>query len=184
MGPTNVALVKLFRADQDLRAAQENYESAARSVRALERKVKEHTAKLTTLQQALREQQAKAGAFDLDLKTRDAHIEKLRTQQQQAKTNKEYQAFLSEINAQKVDRNKVEDQTLVALEAVERTQAEAKTAQAALDEEQKRLTEVQAQLGGRLSELQSEIDKLRPARDAAYEAVPPRARQEFERLAE
>ena len=28
MGPTNVALVKLFRADQELREAQENYDSA------------------------------------------------------------------------------------------------------------------------------------------------------------
>src|SRR5205085_700786 len=53
-----------------------------------------------------------------------------------------------------------------------------------LDEEQKKLTAVQAQLGGRLSELQVEIDRLRPARDAAYEAVAPRARQEFVRLAE
>jgi predicted nucleic acid-binding Zn-ribbon protein len=184
MGPTNVALVKLFRADQELRAAQENYESAARSVRILERKVKELTAQLSALQHSLREQQTKANMFDLDLRTRDAHIEKLRTQQQQAKTNKEYQAFLSEINVGKVDRNKVEDEAIKVMEGVERTQGEAKTIQGLLDEEQKKLTAVQAQLGGRLSELQVEIDRLRPARDAAYEAVPPRARQEFERLAE
>lgn len=184
MGPTNVALVKLYRADQELRAAQENYESAARSVRVLERKVKELTAQLTALQHSLREQQAKANAFDLDLKSRDAHIEKLRTQQQQAKTNKEYQAFLAEINTGKVDRNKVEDEAIKVMEGVERTQGEVKTLQGQLDEEQKKLSAVQAQLGGRLSELQAEIDKLRPARDAAYQAVPARARQEFERLAE
>jgi predicted nucleic acid-binding Zn-ribbon protein len=184
MGPTNVALVKLFRADQQLRAAQENYESAARSVRILERKVKELTTQLSALQHSLREQQTKSNAFDLDLKSRDAHIEKLRTQQQQAKTNKEYQAFLAEINTAKVDRNKVEDEAIKVMESVERTQGEFKTLQAQLDEEQKKLAAVQAQLGGRLSELQGEIDKLRPARDAAYQAVQPRARQEFERLAE
>jgi uncharacterized protein len=184
MGPTNIALVKLFRADQNLRTAQERYDTAARSVRLLERKVADLTAKLTASQKTLREQQATAGNMDLDLKTREAHIEKLRTQQQQAKTNKEYQVFLTEINTEKVDRNRVEEEAIGALEVVERTQGEVKALQGQLDEEQKKLTEVKAQLGGKLAELQTEIDELRPAREVAFNAVPPRAVKEFERLAE
>lgn len=184
MGPTNLALVKLFRADQDLRAAQEKYDTAARSVRLLERRVSDLSGKLSALQLALREQQSKAGNMELDLKTRDGHIEKLRTQQQQAKTNKEYQAFLSEINTEKVDRNKIEDETIKALEVVERTQGEVKVLQGQLDEEQKKLTETKSQLGGKLSELQTEIDRLRPARDEAYEAVPPKGKTAFDRQAE
>src|SRR3954471_1647603 len=146
MGPTNLALVKLFRADQELRAAQENYDTAARSVRLLERRVNDLSGKLSALQLALREQQSKAGNMELDLKTRDAHIEKLRTQQQQAKTNKEYQVFLTEINLGKVDRNKVEEELMGAMEVVERTQGEVKTLHAQLDEEQKKLTTIKAQL--------------------------------------
>ena len=184
MGPTNIALVKLFRADQELRAAQETYDTAARSVRLIERRVNDLSGKLTALQQSLREQQSKAANMELDLKTRDEHIEKLRTQQQQAKTNKEYQAFLTEINTGKVDRNKVEDETIKVLEVVERTQGEVKALQGQLDEEQKKLAETKAQLGGRLSELQTEIDRLRPARDEAYAAVPPKAKGAFDRLAE
>jgi predicted nucleic acid-binding Zn-ribbon protein len=184
MGPTNIALVKLFRADQNLRTAQERYDTAAQSVRLLERKVADLTAKLTASQKTLREQQATAGNMDLDLKTREAHIEKLRTQQQQAKTNKEYQVFLTEINTEKVDRNRVEEEAIGALEVVERTQWEVTALQGQLDEEQKMLTEVKAQLDGKLSKLQVKIDQLRPARDAAYEAVPARAREQFDRLAE
>ena len=184
MGPTNLALVKLFRADQDLRAAQETYDTAARSVRLLERRVNDLSAKLSALQLALREQQSKAGNMELDLKTRDAHIDKLRTQQQQAKTNKEYQVFLTEINTEKVDRNKIEEETISALEVVERTQGEVKVLQGQLDEEQKKLTETKSQLGGKLSELQTEIDRLRPARDEAYEAVPPKGKTAFDRQAE
>ena len=184
MGPTNVALVKLFRADQHLRVAQEHYDNAARSVRLLERKVAELTGKLNALQKSLREQQTTAANLDLDLKTREAHIEKLRTQQQQAKTNKEYQVFLTEINTEKVDRNKVEDEAIKALEVVERTQGEVKVIQTQLNEEQGKLTTIQGQLAGKLAELQSEIDKLKPAREEAYNAVPPKARVPFERLAE
>lgn len=184
MGPTNLALVKLFRADQELRAAQEAYDTAARSVRLLERRVNDLSGKLSALQLALREQQSKAGNMELDLKTRDAHIDKLRTQQQQAKTNKEYQVFLTEINTEKVDRNKIEEETISALEVVERTQGEVKVLQGQLDEEQKKLTETKSQLGGKLSELQIEIDRLRPARDEAYEAVPPKGKAAFDRQAE
>jgi predicted nucleic acid-binding Zn-ribbon protein len=184
MGPTNIALVKLFQADQDLRAAQERYETAARNVRLLERKVGDLFTKLATLQKALKEQQTTASNLELDLQVREAHIEKLRAQQTQAKTNKEYQTFLSEINTEKVDRNKIEEQTIAALEIVERTQGEAKTLQGQLDEEQKKLTDVKTQIGGKLAELQAGIDELKPIRQAALEAVPLKARGPFERLAE
>ena len=82
MGPTNVALVKLFQADQELRAAQETYDHAARSVRVLERKVTDLTTKLQTIQHTLKEQQSRAGNMELDLKMRDERIEKLRAQQE------------------------------------------------------------------------------------------------------
>jgi uncharacterized protein len=184
MGPTNIALVRLFTADQQLREAQERYDHAARSVRIQERKVNELTTRVQATQQTLRENQSKAAQFDLDIKTRDAKIEKFRTQQQQAKNAKEYQAFLVEINTEKAERNKVEDETLKVLEQVERLQGEAKTLTAQLDEERKRLDELKGQIGGKLSELQAEIDRLRPAREAAYAALPPKARQGFERLSE
>src|SRR5258706_13430953 len=184
MGPTNIALVKLFRADQNLRTAQERYDNAARSVRILQHKVTDLSGKLTALQQTLREQQTAAANLDLDLKMREAHIEKLRAQQAQAKTNKEYQVFLTEINTEKVDRNKVEEQAIGALEVVERTQGEAKTLSGQLQEEQKKLADVKAQIGGKLAELQAEIDELKPIRAAALEAVPLKARGTFERLAE
>ncbi|HEY7117037.1 MAG TPA: C4-type zinc ribbon domain-containing protein, partial [Tepidisphaeraceae bacterium] len=59
-----------------------------------------------------------------------------------------------------------------------------KTLQAQLDDEKKKLAETHSQLGGRLSELQAQIDNLRPARDEAYNAVPPKARAAFDKLAE
>src|SRR3954447_6150717 len=87
MGPTNVALVKLFRADQALREAQERLDAATKNVRIQERKVNDLNEKLKQSQTRHKELQAKGGALDLDMRTRDAHIEKLRTQQQVAKNN-------------------------------------------------------------------------------------------------
>src|SRR5688500_6031178 len=108
MGPTNVALMKLYEADKQLRDAQARLDAAARNVRIQERRVADITEKLRLAQSGLREQQARAAQCDLDLRSRDAHIEKLRAQQQTARNNKEYQTFLIEINTGKVDRAKVE----------------------------------------------------------------------------
>ena len=55
MGPTNVALVKLYQADQALRAAQGRLDSASRSVRVQERRIAELNEKLKLTQQQLRE---------------------------------------------------------------------------------------------------------------------------------
>lgn len=184
MGPTNVALVKLFRADQALRDAQSRLDAAARNVRIQERRVTELGEKLKTAQTKLREQQSKSGQLDLDLKSRDAHIEKLRTQQQTTRNNKEYQAFLIEISTAKVDRNKVEDEAMKVLESVERDQNEVGAMQVQLQAEQQKLQSLRDEGSATLMKLEADVKALQPAREEAAAAIPPRAREAFDRLAE
>ncbi|HET6248102.1 MAG TPA: C4-type zinc ribbon domain-containing protein [Tepidisphaeraceae bacterium] len=184
MGPTNVALVKLFHNDQALREAQGRLDAASKNVRIQERKVSDLAEKLKLAQTKLRELQAKGGQFELDVKTREARIEKLRLQQQNANNNKEYQAFLIEISTEKVDRSKAEDELLKVMEAIEAGQAEVKEHTAHHETESQNLATMRAQIGDRVAKLRGETDALRPARDAAAEAVPARHRQIFERLAE
>jgi predicted nucleic acid-binding Zn-ribbon protein len=184
MGPTNIALVKLYQADQALRAAQGRLDSASRSVRVQERRIADLTEKLRLTQQNLREQQAKGGELDLEMKSRDARIEKLRTQQQNSKNHKEYQAFLTEINTEKIDKGKIEEEWLKIMEGVEKLQAEVKGIAEQLDGEKKAHEHTRQQLGGKLAELQAEVDRLRPFRDEAAAATPGKARDAFERLAE
>src|ERR1041385_3670288 len=129
MGPTNIALVNYYRADQRVREAQSRLDAATKDVRIQERRVSDLAEKHKLASTKLREAQSKQGQLDLDLKTRDAHIEKLRTQQQNAKNNKEYQAFLVEINTGKVDRNKIEEEALKLLEENEKALAAIKEMQ-------------------------------------------------------
>lgn len=182
MGPTNVALVKLFQADQQLRAARERLDAAAKNVRVQERRVNDLAAKLKAAQQHQKESQARAGAVDLDLRTRDAHIERLRTQQQTAKNNKEYQAFLIEINTAKVDKGKVEEEAMRVMEQVDKATAETAGLSAQLEAERKRLTDLAAQIDDTLKQLQVEVDALKPARDGAAAALSGKVLAEFERL--
>lgn len=183
MGPTNIALVKLFEADRKLREATGRLDSASRNVRIQEKRVSELSSKLAQLQQQLKEQQSHYGQLDLDLKSRDAHIEKLRTQQQTAHTNKEYQTFLIEINTQKLDKSKVEDEAIKAMEQIEKVQGEVKDLAAVVESEQAKLTQMRGEISDKVAALQAEIETLKPGRQQAYDAAPPQAREAFDRLA-
>ena len=184
MGPTNVALVKLLRADQALREAQGRYDNAAKTVKLQQRRLADLNEKLKLATATHRELQAKAGNLDLDVKMRDQHIEKLRAAQQNAHNNKEYQALLTQINTEKIDKGKVEDEQLKVMEQAEKTAAEVKVLQGQIEETTKQHETTQQQLGGKLAELQADIDKLKPEREAASVALPPKARDTFERMAE
>jgi predicted nucleic acid-binding Zn-ribbon protein len=184
MGPTNIALVKLYQADQKLRAAQARLDAASKDVRIQERRVQDLSEKLKLSQAKLVESQSASKQVELDLKSRDAHIEKLRTQQQNAHNNKEYQAFLVEINTEKVDKGKIEDELIKLMENVEKGQAEVKDLTAQSDGEKSKLQTLKQGIGDKLTTLQAEIDALRPEREEAGAAVNAKAREVFDRLAD
>jgi len=100
------------------------------------------------------------------------------------KNNNEYQAFLIEINTEKVDRNKVEEEALKALQQAESLQNEIKEFNAHLATEQAKATTMKGEVVARVAELQGEIDAIKPEVDAARAAVLPRALEAFDRLAD
>jgi len=184
MGPTNIALVKLFRADQALREAQERLDAATKNVRIQERKVNDFAEKLKAAQTRHKELAAKAGALDVDVKSRDVHIEKLRTQQQIAKNNKEYQAFLIEINTSKVDRAKIEEDLLKLMEQGETAAKEVADLTTFVEAERAKLATMKTQMSDTVAQLQAEINSLKGPREEAAKSLPPKARDMFNRLSE
>jgi uncharacterized protein len=184
MGPTNIALVKLYQADQKLREAQSRLDAVSKNVRIQERKSNELSERLRLGQTTLREQQSQAAQLDLDLKTREVKIERLRTQQTNAKNNREYQAFLVEINTEKLDKGKVEEELLNVMTEVEKLQAETKELSGLLDAEKEKLESMRKEINDRVKQLQAEVDSLRPSRESAAAAVPKAALDAFERLAD
>jgi predicted nucleic acid-binding Zn-ribbon protein len=184
MGPTNTNLVQLFHAERDLRDAQERLDAATKNVRLQQRRVTDAGEKLAALQTKIREQQAKIGQYELEIRTRDAQIEKLRNQQQAARNNKEYQAFLIEINTAKVDKSKAEEASLKVMETLEADQKLAAETATALASEQEKLTAMQSQIGERTVSLQAEVARLTPIRDEMASKLPPKARDAFARLAD
>ncbi|MGE5610132.1 MAG: zinc ribbon domain-containing protein [Bacillota bacterium] len=184
MGPTNVALLQLFRADQDLRAAQGSLESASKSVRIQERRIADLSEKLKLAQSQLQEHQGKAAQLELDVKARETRIERLRQQQQTAQSHKQYQTFLTEINTEKIDRAKVEEELLKVMEVVEKIQPEVNDLTSQMDAEQKKCEQIKHELADKLAELKAEVDRKQAVRDEAAKSVPAKALDTFDRIAE
>ena len=68
--------------------------------------------------------------------------------------------------------------------AFEKLQKELKSISEQVEAEKKTYEHTKQQLGGKLSQLQNEVDQLRPLRDEAAAGVAAKARDSFERLAD
>lgn len=184
MGPTNVALYKLYQADSRLREAIKRLEAVTKNVRLQHRKVDDLTSRQQTCSSDLVKHQAKNGELELEIKSHEEKIERLRQQQSQAQTNREYQALLIEINTHKVDKGKLEEESLKLMETIEKLQKEIETLGHQLANEKNKLAELQGSIDAQVQELSAEVESLKPAREQAYSLVPEKVRQIFDRLAE
>jgi predicted nucleic acid-binding Zn-ribbon protein len=183
MGPSNVALVSLFRAEQALREAKVRLDDVTKDVRHQEIRRKTCADNLAAAQARSMELQSKVANLDLEVKARDAHIEKLRQHQTLADNNKEYQALLVEINTNKVDRAKLEEQLIKVMEQAETAATEVTNISAMLVTENAKLAEMQSHLGDKATAAQAEVERLTPDRVAAAAKIKPAILAEFDRLA-
>lgn len=184
MGPTNLALLELFRADTTLRQAQTALDEATRGVRVQKKRAElagqAHDQTVRRLKQARAQQME----LDSDLKARDARIEHLRQQQETAQNHRQFQSFLIEINNQKLDRGRIEEQAVQKLNDVEELQKlQAEQAETVAAEKQ-RAEQLEAEIDQKTRQLQAEIARLEPLREEAASKVSPKALTIFDRLAD
>ena len=184
MGPTNVALFRLFQADSKLIEAQIRLDSATKNVRLQKNKVADLAARQAAAKAEHTKLQARAGELNLEITSRDEKINHLREQQNTSQTNREYQAHLLQINTLKVDKAKFEEEALSVMEEAEKQSAEAKNLGEQATAERAKLETMSGQIDERVKKLQAEIDAVKPDRDAAAAEVPQKAMQIYDRMAE
>jgi predicted nucleic acid-binding Zn-ribbon protein len=184
MGPTNIALVKLFIAETRLREAQRRLTAVTRNVRQQQDKVTDLAARRDAAQSELNKARAKSAELDLEIKSRDEKIETMRTQQAAAQTNREYQAFLVQINTHKADRGKIEDDMLKLIEQAEKLQTDLAGLTAQAETESAKLQQMHGDIDARVKMLSDEVAAAQPERDEAAAGISPRARELFDKLAD
>jgi predicted nucleic acid-binding Zn-ribbon protein len=173
-------LLALYRVDQQISGLSGRIDSAKRHLRTQETKLAELTRTKEDLLSRQRQLKATVANYEAEIKGFDAKIAHLRDQMNEAKTNREYTAFLTEMNTFKTDRGAIEESALEEMSRVEAIEAEVlkidelvlertKLRDLAVKEVQKR----EADAADRLAELRAE-------RELKAQEVPFAQREQYE----
>ncbi len=184
MGATLDALFRLQKLENQLRSVRGQIESRNRRVTAQARRIATIEQQMNEVRQTITRAQTEANSLELERKTHEAHIARLREALNQAKSNKEYAAILTQLNTDKADALKLEDRVLAGLTKVDEFKKKADELKAQMDKEQARLAELKKDVADHQAHLAKELKSLEEQREEAAEAVGAENLQHFERACE
>lgn len=123
--------------------------------------IQQKRAELLKLGESIKDSQKNINIKELDLKSIEAEINKLRLQMNQVKTNKEYSAIKTEIGGKEADKSVLEDEILNMLARNEEKHQKYKSFENEIEREQSELKELQKQVDANIKTLENEIAELR-----------------------
>jgi predicted nucleic acid-binding Zn-ribbon protein len=142
MGPVLNGLVKLQSVENRLRAAKAKLARCRRSILIQENQVRSLQSALEAKKEEAQLTKIQSDRLELELKSRDEEVNKLRASLNNSKSNKEYAAILTQLNTTRADNSKIETQILELMKAVEADDEECKKIRAQIDEQKQLLEEV------------------------------------------
>jgi len=119
MGPFLSALVQLQSIELDLTNLRRRKRVKDNAVNAQQAKINKHNEELASVQENSMERRKRSDELELDLRSSEEHVEKLRVNLNGAKTNKEYATLLTQINSLRADNAKVEDEGLTVIAEID-----------------------------------------------------------------
>ena len=183
MGATLDALHRLQEVELQIAEIRSGIDRKARAVTRQQARIKDLDSRITAIQAAIRQEQIDADRLDLDVKSHEADIAKLRAALNAAKTNKEYSAILTQLNTNKADNSKTEERVLTALTGIDARKKDLATIQEERAAETVKLAELEAAMRQTEEHSRPRMDQLTAERKKAAESVPAAALQVFTRVA-
>ncbi|MHC4629158.1 MAG: zinc ribbon domain-containing protein [Planctomycetota bacterium] len=184
MGPVLNGLVKLQSVENRLRAEKAKLSRCRRNVVIQENLIRSLQNALEAKKEEIQLTRVQFDRLELELKSRDEMIGKLRASLNIAKTNKEYAAVLTQLNTAKADTSKIESQSLELLKDIEVDEAECKEIQGQIAEQKETLEQTRKESETLAEKYQIEIDKIQAEWDQVAAAIPANAIDLFKRVAE
>jgi predicted nucleic acid-binding Zn-ribbon protein len=184
MGPVLNGLLKLQSVENRLRAEKAKLTRCRRNVVIQENLIRSLQSALEAKKEEVQLTKVQFDRLELELKTRDETIAKLRASLNSSKTNKEYAAILTQLNTTKADNSKIETQTLELLKDIEADENECKDIQKQIDEQKETLEETRKESEALAVKFQTGIDKIQLEWDEVARTIPRDALEMFKRVAE
>lgn len=184
MGPIVQGLIRLQRIENRLRAVKTKLARSRRSVLFQENQLRTLQSGLEAKQEEIKMTRIQVDRLELELKERDDHISKLRSQLNLARTNKEYSTLLTELNTAKADDSKLEGQVLELMKNLEADQADCAGILKQIEEQKGKVDQVRTEMESKASEYQKDIDLIQVEWNQAAKDLPGEALSIFNRVAE
>jgi predicted nucleic acid-binding Zn-ribbon protein len=157
--------------DLQIREIEKNLHDIPLRQKARSERLEQQRRQTAAAETALKEKQSAIKQVELDVETRRERIRKLRQQQMEAKTNKEFAAINEEIKQVEEHVREVEDRELVLMEELETLRDDVARVKAALAKEEKVVQQEVNDLEARSVTLKSEAEQVRSKRAEAAAAV-------------
>jgi predicted nucleic acid-binding Zn-ribbon protein len=182
MGATLDALHRLQEIELHITEIRQEIDRKVRVLTRQQKRIAELDAAIAAQQGAIRHDQMEADRLDLDVKSREAEIAKLRQALNAAKTNKEYSAILMQLNTHKADNSKVEERVLALLTQIDGKKKELSKLHEEKNTELAKQAEFQSAVRSVEEQSKDRLARLHAERSAAAAAVPPSALECFNRV--
>lgn len=157
-------LMKLQALDTQLYRLRRERETKPKLIEEMETRRNEEEAAVKAIEEKVKTNQMKRKQRELDLQSEEEKIKKLQIQLYQLKTNKEYQMMQQEIEGQKADNSRIEDEILMLMEEAETLNKELVKEKALFAEAEKHLIEDKKKIEAEITSLDGEISSLEAQR--------------------
>ena len=184
MGPVLNGLMKLQSVENRLRAEKAKLNRCRRNVIIQENLIRNLQSALEAKKEEAQLTKVQFDRLELELKSREETIAKLRTSLNSAKTNKEYAALLTQLNTTKADNSKIENQSLDLLKDIEADETECKEILKQIEEQKQTLDQTRKDSEALVAKYQANIDDIQKEWDEIAKTVPPKPLETFKRVAE
>ncbi len=184
MGPVLNGLGKLQSVENRLRAAKAMLTRCRRNVIIQENRVRSLQSAVEVKKEEIQLTKVQSDRLELELKTKDEAILRLRASLNVAKTNKEYAAVLTQLNTTKADNSKVETQILELMKDIEVDEAECANIQDQIDEQKQKLEQIRKESEHLATKYEAEIEEIQAEWDQASQTIPAELLELFNRVAE
>ncbi len=184
MGPVLNGLLKLQSVENRLRAEKGKLTRCRRNVVIQENLIRSLQNALEAKKEEMQLTKVQFNRLELELKSRDETVARLRASLNTAKTNKEYAAVLTQLNTTKADSSKIEAQTLELMKDIEADEIECKDIQRQIEEQKETLEQTRKESEALSGKYEAEIEKIQAEWNEAAHGVPRDALEKFNRVAE
>jgi hypothetical protein len=167
-----------------LRAAKAKLARCRRSVIIQENQVRTLQNSLEAKQEEIQLTKVQCDRLELELKTKDEEVTKLRAALNNAKTNKEYAALLTQLNTTKADNSKIETQILELMKGIEADETECEDIRRQMDEQKEKLEQTRTEAEASANVFQGEIEEIQAEWNRVAKTIPNDALEIFKRVAE